>query len=519
MTVLFVVVSLQSMTQPTITQNDMPSVGDTIRTRSTMIAPGVNYQATGANFTWDFSSLNGTTTAADTFIAVTATPLIYQLAFNLPFDPNRANLASPQEDVSFIPNFPLTDITEFYRKQAASYAQCGFGATLSGIPIPLKFNNLDVWYKFPLTAGSTKDSSMVSFSQGLSGFGHLSIERKRINEVDGWGTVITPAGSYNCLRIKSIVQENDSIYIDSLNFGFNLPRNYTEYKWLANGKGIPVMQVSTINLVPVFTWIDTAASSNTLTAQIGPGLSICSGDQATLTATASGGNPPYFYLWNTGSIGQTISVSPLNTTTYTVTVTDASLQFVTANCTLTVLPPPVAVITPDPNQTFGCSGGSSVTIFTLTATPGFSQYTWSSGLPGPAANVVTTGPPSPGYIGTQFYTVTVTDQAGCAGESSVDIDWMICAGETENGGQGHFMLFPNPARDVLSLVLPAGSAPLERIEVYQANGMLVHVYFPVIESFPASVLIQTADWSPSPGMYLFRCISNKGSQGIRILLE
>ncbi len=515
----FLAVSILSMGQPAITQSDMPSVGDTIRTRSTMMAPGINYQATGTNFTWDFSSLSGTVTAADTFIAVTATPLIYQLAFNLPFDPNRANLASPQEDISFIPNFPLTEITEFYKKSAASYAQCGFGATLSGIPVPIKFNNLDIWYKFPLTAGSAKDSSMVSFSQGLPGFGHLSIVRKRVNEVDGWGTVITPAGSYSCLRMKSVVQENDSIYIDTLNFGFNLPRNYTEYKWLASGKGIPVMQVSTVNLVPVFTWIDTASTSNALSVQIGPGISICQGDQATLTATATGGNPPYFYIWSTASISQTINVSPPNTTTYTVTVTDASFQIVTASCTITVLPSPVAAITPDPNQTFGCSGGTSVTTFTLTATPGFVQYAWSSGVPGPTANVVTTGPPSPAYTGTQLYSVTVTDQAGCTGDTSLSIDWMICTGIAADAGQDQFLISPNPGCGVLNLSCPAGYAPLKCIEVYHANGTLLHVYYPEIKPPTASVLIKTADWNAVPGMYFFRLISEKGSQGVKVILE
>ncbi|MCX6231348.1 MAG: gliding motility-associated C-terminal domain-containing protein [Bacteroidetes bacterium] len=43
---------------------------------------------------------------------------------------------------------------------------------------------------------------------------------------------------------------------------------------------------------------------------------ICAGDTISLTASASSPTP---FLWNTGFLGNTITVSPLNTTTYTVT--------------------------------------------------------------------------------------------------------------------------------------------------------------------------------------------------------
>ena len=52
-------------------------------------------------------------------------------------------------------------------------------------------------------------------------------------------------------------------------------------------------------------------------ANAGPDQTICSGQTATLTA--SGGNT---YLWSTGETTATIVVAPLETTTYTVTVTD-----------------------------------------------------------------------------------------------------------------------------------------------------------------------------------------------------
>ena len=53
------------------------------------------------------------------------------------------------------------------------------------------------------------------------------------------------------------------------------------------------------------------------------GATICVGNSANLTASASGGNNNYIYNWLPGNLtGNTISVSPNSTTVYTVTVTD-----------------------------------------------------------------------------------------------------------------------------------------------------------------------------------------------------
>lgn len=54
----------------------------------------------------------------------------------------------------------------------------------------------------------------------------------------------------------------------------------------------------------------------------------CIGQETVLTANASGGTPPYNFLWNTGDPGDSLIVSPAITTIYTVTVLDSN------NCSL-----------------------------------------------------------------------------------------------------------------------------------------------------------------------------------------
>jgi hypothetical protein len=50
----------------------------------------------------------------------------------------------------------------------------------------------------------------------------------------------------------------------------------------------------------------------------------CAGDSGTASVSASGGVPPYSYLWNTAPVQTAASVSGLSAGTYTVTITDAT---------------------------------------------------------------------------------------------------------------------------------------------------------------------------------------------------
>ncbi|MCX6271639.1 MAG: T9SS type A sorting domain-containing protein [Bacteroidetes bacterium] len=514
-TFLFNILVISVLAQPTITKNDMPVSGDTIRTRSSMLGLGLNYQQAGNNITWDLSSLISTGIGGDTFVTVASTPLLYQLAFNLPWDPNKANLASPQTDISLIPNLPLTNIYNYYRSVTAAYSIVGFGATIAGLPLPIKFDNPDIWYKFPLTINSPADSSTASFAQGITGLGYLAITRKRVNQVDGWGTVITPAGSYTALRIKSIVQEVDSIYLDSLNMGLPIPRNYTEYKWLVPGKKIPVMQVTSQSLLTTFTWTDSSAVASSFSVDVGQDMAVCLGTSVQITANASGGTPPYTYIWSNGTLGQTISVTPTSTTTYNITCMDSGFQFAFNSVTITVLPNPVVNIDLNPNQTWGCSGGPIVTTFIMTANPAYPFYNWSDGSTGPGAAGITAGPPSPGFIGSYDYWVQVADNNGCLGQDSVTIAWDICSGINQ-GWKGSvelsMHLYPNPTSGLLFLDYYLLENQVINAEVFNSTGQSFGI-LPLKTSLVGNV-VQSIDLKAChipAGLLFIRFSSDKGT--------
>ena len=59
------------------------------------------------------------------------------------------------------------------------------------------------------------------------------------------GTITTPYGTFNALRVKSLITVTDSLHLDTImTFPINITRNITEYKWLAKGLGYPLLTIT-----------------------------------------------------------------------------------------------------------------------------------------------------------------------------------------------------------------------------------------------------------------------------------
>ena len=248
--------------QIVITSDDMPVPGDTVRRSNTFIMEGIDYEQTGIDFSWDFSALALTAQQVDTFVSVGETPLIFQGFFNnqFIFPDYKATVAMKLAEFSSLPGFEITDSYQFLKNASESYREVGYGVTFSGLTIPIQYNQIDTIYRFPLAYGQV-DSSHSFFSIEVPNMGYVAIQKKRKNSVDGWGALTTPFGDFQTLRIKTEIQEYDSVYIDSLNTGVPLNRNITEYKWLANGFPEPVMQVTVEGFIITASYIDSLRNS------------------------------------------------------------------------------------------------------------------------------------------------------------------------------------------------------------------------------------------------------------------
>ena len=222
---------IQGYSQITITQNDLPTVNDTIYYKLGTIN-NFDPNHTGINITWDFSQISLNNQRVDTIIPVTSTPVVYNVIFNFTI----ANLAFiNQTPPSMGVGLTVSDYYDFYKKSSSYYRKAGFGATINSIQTPVKYDNPELYFKLPLTYGTT-DSSISSYGLSIPSYGYFgqTISRKHI--ADGWGTVITPFGSYNAIRVKETLNITDTIFNESMNFGFLIHRPVSyEYYWLTNG--------------------------------------------------------------------------------------------------------------------------------------------------------------------------------------------------------------------------------------------------------------------------------------------
>ena len=248
LSVIFISLIFSTYAQPSITQSDMPNIGDTLRIKVPITTNGDDYASSGTNHTWNFSNLVSASQRVDTFMSVASTSLVYMYYFQLL---SGCNLAGNQPNfLSFSAplglGLSITNVYDFFDKSNASYAQLGYGAQFNGIPLPIKYSSPDVQLVFPLTYGE-KDSCSFSDSTHIPSLGYYRERKHRVNKVDGWGTVIVPNDTFQAIRVVSVITAHDSIHVDTLiNMGFNLNSVTTEYKWYADNMGEPVLKVSVV---------------------------------------------------------------------------------------------------------------------------------------------------------------------------------------------------------------------------------------------------------------------------------
>lgn len=157
---------------------------------------------------------------------------------------------------------------------------------------------------------------------------------------------------------------------------------------------VPV--VATVNPIPAQPTINSSTS-----------LIFCEGGSVILTASAGSG-----YLWSTGEITPSITVSSSASVTVVVTNAENCSSVVSAEITVTENPLPTKPLITTSGPTAICEG-SSITLSAPLAT----SYTWSTGATTQSIEVATAG----------SFTVAITDGNGC---TSVLSDPMITTLQT-----------------------------------------------------------------------------------------
>lgn len=247
-----VFLSISSKGQITITSADMALANDTFRLSTAANAQLFDFELTDTNYLWDFTGLMASSQRLEDYVPISGTPSIYNLVFMYP---TVATIAAKRPNTQFA-TITITDGFNFYKKTSSKFSEVGFGANIQSIPLPVKYQTEDVIYRFPMTYGAM-DSSISNWNVAIPSLGSIYEVRNRVNQVDGWGIVKTPYGDFSCLRIKSVVNQKDSIKYDASPIPLPvIPQTYTEYIWLAPSIGYPVLKATERNMVTTVEYLD-----------------------------------------------------------------------------------------------------------------------------------------------------------------------------------------------------------------------------------------------------------------------
>lgn len=242
LTILFFISSLHG--QISINSSDMPSENDEYLVSNSLLL-SFDEDATGTDYEWDYSDLLSISQDSMEFVAISDLSFIYQFIYNNPFDPeNQATEGLKLNGIDLIPDIDIEDPMLFTKNSSSKIEEIGYGVTFSGLPFPVQYDDKKTLYEFPLAYGDSVSDS-YAFSVTVPNLAYLGETGTRTYEVDGWGTLISPFGSFEVLRTRIESVFEDSIYIDSSDFGISIPRTVITYEWLAEDMGVPVLQITT----------------------------------------------------------------------------------------------------------------------------------------------------------------------------------------------------------------------------------------------------------------------------------
>lgn len=233
----------------------MPASHDTLRISHAEIDATMDFSATGANYSWDFSALQSTGQQLNDYKSLAGAPLLIQFNYGAFAWPEyQASYYLEAADIpvaelsSFLP-VSIENINQFSRNTSDSLTLVGYSMVISGQELPVKSDTIETKYKFPLHFGDSYSSrGYTQLDMNPIYNAQWRQHRARHTEVDGWGQLLTPYGTFDVLRIHHVIAETDSFYVVLNNFGFWVPIQVPEthiYEWRAAGQREPILQVNT----------------------------------------------------------------------------------------------------------------------------------------------------------------------------------------------------------------------------------------------------------------------------------
>ncbi len=220
--------------QITILSSDMPVLADTLRysTSNSDITSLINQS--GANQTWNASAIIPEFQDIAAFKSAMAINPVFAVSFS------NASYGTAGQQAFNLGVVAATESFDFYKNSTANYVVNGRGFSIQGIPLSQTWR--DTMFRFPLVYGNT-DSNVFVSNEVNAVIATLRHVGKRVNTVDGWGSIITPYGTFECIRVKSVLKTVDTLKTTLIPIPIPIPQNVTEYKWYAKNKKLPILEI------------------------------------------------------------------------------------------------------------------------------------------------------------------------------------------------------------------------------------------------------------------------------------
>ncbi|MEP7109668.1 MAG: PKD domain-containing protein [Ferruginibacter sp.] len=243
---VFLLITVDTNAQATYTSGDFAVTGDTFYL-SRAQAGNFNFDTIGTNMVWNYASLTGVSQRRLVFRPPTETGYA-AIQWPFIFSSNNVNLSSTDQQTIAVLGLQQTNPNDYYLKNTGYLRQkaSAYTIVLNGISFNVKnvYTNADTLYAFPFTYSSLHSSQAAYTITVPPDLYYRNVKLNRKDTVNGWGTVITPYGTFtNCLRHVSTITEIDTISVYGTPVITTDTIVYREIKWFDPSKKFPLLSV------------------------------------------------------------------------------------------------------------------------------------------------------------------------------------------------------------------------------------------------------------------------------------
>jgi hypothetical protein len=241
--ILFILAGYAVHGQVTLNSSYNPAIGDSFRQilcDTTGVVPGNS----GANVTWNFTSLQPADTQSYQWVNPASTPYGSQFT--------TSNVAS-SDGSSY----------NYFTAGSSSLLFNGVGSS----SLVISYSNPQTIFNYPFIYGSTHTDNFAAVFQYTGNTTYRTGSATTTG--DAWGTVNTPFGTFsNALRVKIVNNIKDSARVGIINV--IVLTNQQIYQWYVPGRKFPVLEINYMTMItPIGTTNSKTVYFNSNSLQIG----------------------------------------------------------------------------------------------------------------------------------------------------------------------------------------------------------------------------------------------------------